>query len=507
MNRSRRRVPAARPLLAALLVLALSACGAEGTAEEPAAAPSASATPEDTGVEVVGLPEGTEASVSDTSAAVEDGEDLDFVSPLYTLAPAGELENPVTVRLQLDNALPSTATVLVATRDSAEQPFAYVRGYLTTDQQHVQFTTRTLNQVGVVSVDVPGALGTLQQEVRSSVAAEVRPGVKKQACEGAAEARRDEYSATASKQQTVFWCFGIQDGRRVVQLTNRRALPVQVSHPGVAPVGNPRSVAAWAPWNGILGFESTFLAPGQTATYDAALQPRTRLVLTANSTPTAQSLRVLQATARALVRRLDGFGAEVPTAASTFDAMLATPSCRRSLARGGAALLAGCLGTNQVAKLFPSAPLLATPLVTDPTFRSFVRSQAVAVAEQVRSKEVQRVVVRRAAPKFDGFTGSWTGKGRSLAISATGVVTESVYNGGKLVIALTYRLAGPTTEGAVSSAEATITRVTIGNRKLLNGRIPQVRDAGVLRIDSGVVTPPFLKTNYCNAAKRKTCAG
>ncbi len=505
MNRSRRRVSLPRALPAAFLLLALTACG-NGTSA-PAAKPSASAAPENTAVKVVGLPEGVEPTIKDTSAGVEEGENLDFVSPLYTLATADELDNPVTVRLELDNALPTTATVLVASRDSAEQPFTFLRGYLTTDQQHVQFTTRKLNQVGVLAVDVPGALASLQEDIRSGLAGGVSSAVRKQSCQGAAGARQDEYSVSASKRKTLFWCFGLQNGKRVVELTNRRRVPVQVTHPGVAVVGNPRTVAAWSPWAGPLGLTHTFLPPGQTATYDAELQPKSRLVLTATSTRTAQSLRLLQATARALVLRLSGFGVEPPTTATTFNAMLEVPSCKRSLSKGGAAVVAGCLGPTQLAKLFESTQLLVNPLVTDPTFSSFLRSQADAIASRVRSEELQRIVVRRTAPKFEAFTGNWTGKGRALSISETGVVTEAIYNKAQLVIRLTYQLADPSTKGDTSSAGATITQVRVGNRKLLNGRVPQVNDAGVLRIRGGVVTPPFLRTNYCNAANKRTCAG
>ncbi|MEO5610203.1 MAG: hypothetical protein ABIQ92_11165 [Ornithinibacter sp.] len=508
MNRSRRRIPAARPLLAALLVLALTACGSSGSGDSgnrgaPATQPSTA--PVDSAVKVVGLPEGTEASVKDTAAAGGDGENLTFVSPLYTLAPGGALESPVTVRLELDNALPTDATVLVATRDTDQQPYKFVRAYLTTDQQHVQFTTRTLNQVGAVSVDVPSALESLQTDVRSGLAAGVVASVRRPACQGAGEARKDGYSIAASPKKTLFACFGVEGGKRVVKLTNRRRVPVQVSHPGAATVSNPR-VAAWRSWSGPLGLANTFLPPGQSVTYDADLQPRSRLVLTSTSTPTAQSLRLLQATVRALVLRLTAFGTEAPTAASAFAAMLAIPSCRRSLERGGAALLTECLGQSQVARLFPASQLLVAPLVTNRAFGSFLRSQAAAVADQVRSQELQRVVVRRAAPKFESFMGSWTGAGRSLSVSAPGVVTEAVYNQAQLVVQLTYQLADPTTKGTASSAKATITRVKVGDRKLLNGRVPQVRDTGVLRIDAGVVTPPFLKTNYCSAAKRKTCS-
>lgn len=510
MSRSRRRALGACPVLAALLVAALAGCGTGGPAK-PQARPSVSASSEDPAVKVIGLPEGIEAEVRDTSVGMENGENLDFVSPLYTVAasakPDEELADPVTVRLALDNALPATASVLVASRDSSDQPFTFLRGYLTTDGQHVQFTTRKLNQVGVLVVDVAGALNSLKEDVRSGLDAGVSTAVRRQDCLGAAEARQDEYSAAATRRQTLFWCFGLRDGERVVQVTNRRRVPVQVAHPGVAVVDSPRSAAAWAPWVGPLGRSNTFLPPGQSATYDAELQPRSRLVLTATSTATAQSLRLLQATARALVLRLTAFGVEPPSTVATLGAMLSVPSCRRSLGRGGAGVIAGCLGPTQLATFLQPDQLLVSPLVTDPTFSTFLRARSTSIESRVRSEELQRIVVRRGAPPFEAFTGTWTGKGRALSVSGTGVVTEMVNNKASLVIRLTYQLSDPSTKGDVSSAGARITQVTVGDRKLLTGRVPQVGDTGVLRIRAGVVTPPFLRTTYCKPANRSACAG
>ena len=158
-----RRFVLARASVAVLVVLTLTACGGNNNAPLPSApAPSVSTAPVDPAVKVSGLPTGTQATVTDTSVGVENGDNLDFVSPVYTLAPAGPVGHAVTVQIQLDNALPTTTPLVIASRASANGPWAYAPGRLTPDQRHVEFRATSLNQVGVLSINLDGALASFQ---------------------------------------------------------------------------------------------------------------------------------------------------------------------------------------------------------------------------------------------------------------------------------------------------------------------------------------------------------
>ena len=122
--------------------------------------------------------------------------------------------------------------------------------------------------------------------------------------------------------------------------------------------------------------------------------------------------------------------------------------------------------------------------------------------------QLARVYVSRKEQDFTGLAGLWTGTTRSLSVTAAGVVTEQLEDSkGALVVKLTYRLDDPVTEAGTTTASATLTNVSVGNRKLLNGRVPAVGDTGRISVAKGVVTPPFLMTRYCNAAaaKRNAC--
>lgn len=501
----RRRVGLSRALVTLVVVLAATACGmGNGGVVVPPKTGNAPSVPADPPVEVIGLPDDVDFVVSDAQPGVENGENLSFVSPVFTLNPAGPIDSSVTVRLRLDNALPSTSPVLVATRTASDQPWAYLPGELTSDQRHVDFETTSFNEVGVLAVDFEGALAGFQEDLRAGLATRINSAAKKPACAGEKDAREQGYAVRASKTKTLFWCFGLENGKRVVRVTNRRPIPVEVAHPDVPVLSNPPAAEAWAAWSRALGTDNTVLAPGGTATYDADLEPTAELQLNAESLALGQSMRLLQAGVRALVLRLTKFGTPPVKIPATVSAFLAMPQCAKSLNKGSDAVVAGCFSTPKLVRLFGPSARLVAPLLADPSTPLFLRQQALGISVAAKSTERLRILVRRAAPDFTAFAALWAGPRRLLSIDATGQVTEMVTDEtGARIIDLTYQLEDPETVADLSTAKATITRVKVGQRKLVNGRVPRVGDSGTVRVGKGVVTPPFLKTRYCSPATNK----
>jgi hypothetical protein len=488
----------------ALLVLAATACMGDRQAATPAPAPSLSATPADPAVEVSGLPDGVEVEVTDSSPGIDIGENLDFVTPVLTLAPAGPVDGTATVRLKLDNALPTSVPVLVGVRQGPQDPWAFEQGRLSGDRSHVEFTATSLNQVGAVTVDVDGALASLQVDFSSVLGgALVNAGVKRPRCAGTEEARQDGYSVSSWKKETVHWCFGLEGGKRVIKVTNRRLVPFEITHPDVGVLEAPRAARAWEPWVRVLGDANTVLSPARTVTYDADLQQDTNLVLSAESSATGQSLRLVQAAAGSLVMRLDRFGVRAPDVTESVSALLSVPKCAESLSQGSAAVLDGCLSPASLVQTFGAEGQLLVPLVAAPSFRYFYNEQSATLARQTRAEELQRILLERVPPDFAGLVGGWSGPTRSLTVTRQGQVFESYGSASGPVIELVYQLSDPVVAGGRASARSTITMVKVNNRGLLNGRVPRIGDPGTIQLSKGVVVPPYLRTTYCNGAARQ----
>jgi hypothetical protein len=467
--------------------------------------PSASTPPPVPDVTATGLPVGVALSVTGSSPGTESGANLDFVSPIYSVEPAGRLDHPATLTVKLDNAVPTTTSLVVASREGAGKPWTYQPGMLTPDQQHVRYATRSLNQLAVLSVDTDSALASFQAELTKGLTSGVDKTVAKPDCAAKDTARELGYSVVSTKNPTLQWCFGLENDKRVLKVTNRLFGPIQVAHPKVPVVTAPQVPAVNAPWIDLLGTTSDFLASGRSVTYDADLEPLTGLSVSAGSNATIQSLRLLQATARALSLRVASFGARATNANTAVKSFLAMPQCSKSLGKGSDAMLAGCFSQPKLVRVYGARGALLTPLLTAPSTPVLLRTQAQKLAT-TQPTAPQQIDVRRAAPDFTALVGYWSGHTRLLAITGDGVGIETLSNGCcEIVVKLTYQLTDPVADApaGTASAQAKITKVTIGNRKLIKGRVPRVGDTGVIRVNQGIVRSPYLKTSYCSPAKAK----
>ena len=503
------------PVAVLMTVLALVAgCGGNGVSQLPKAQPpSSTPTPTDPGVAVAGI-DASDLDVTDATGS-SPGVNLSFASPIYTVKSTTPLSTPTQVQLTLDNALPRNVPIFVASRETTHQPWTYLPGQLMSDQRHVRFYTSHLSDYAVVVMDLGGALQSFKDDIHSRLDFSINKKVKKPECQATDEARKDGYSVISSKgRKSVFWCFGYENGKRVLRVVNRRVQPMQVSHlnvPVVAP--NVEVPKAWNPWLPVVGDQATFLAPGRTVTYDVDLEPTKRVLLGATADANAQSLRAMQATTTALVKRLNGFGAGRRKAVDTVAALLARPQCRKTVGQGSDKMLAGCFSRLKLVATFGTPGLLLAKLTTDPSTRQFMRQQFKAMAYEVVKSGNENILVRRAKPDFTGFVGSYTGKGRTLVVNGDGVVFESstlTSPDGKTTTPqadVTYQLSEPRSENGVAHAQAVITKVKIYDRKSFKGQVPKVGQTGTFRLVKGVVRTPFVHRLNCDgkAAKKGTC--
>lgn len=559
----RRHRRALLPAIAAVPLLALVAgCGGGAGPRAQATSPTTSTSPAavaDPAVEVVGLPDGTTAEVTDSQPGDLPREYISFISPVFSVTPTDVLPAPVVVRVRLDNAVPRSTPVFVATRPSESQgstddgfspgsdpdptpaspssspsssptssqtsssdasagaqpgeAWAWTQGRLTSDLRHVEFTTTRLGDIGAVTVDQAPVLAQL----RTDVGAALKPGLDRSAtaptCTGESDALQDGYTFEQGAGGTLGSCFGLEGRTRVLRVTNLRDVPVEVTHAGlpVVPGSTTATPAAWLAWVSALDGAKdgpTVLAPGSSAAYAIDLKPSSDATLSTTSGARAVTLRVLRATVGAVTKRLELFGTGAADGDAVLAALVAKPPCAAALERRADGLVQACLSPTRLARALGTRSLLVDDLLATKTVRASLRQQVETVTAQVADTEQQDVAVRRGAADFSTLAGRFTANGRMLTIGARGVVTERVTNGPQQpVIELTYELTDPTLTSGMTTASAKLTKVTLYDKALFAGRVPQVGDTGTLAVVRGVVTPPFLSTSYCDAeaGKRSAC--
>jgi hypothetical protein len=99
------------------------------------------------------------------------------------------------------------------------------------------------------------------------------------------------------------------------------------------------------------------------------------------------------------------------------------------------------------------------------------------------------------------FAGTWVGHTRQLRITRTGRATERVDSGCcDHVITFRYRLSRVRGVPGNAKATATVTSVAIGDSSAFSQSFPapRVGQKGTVRLRRGVITEPFIKTNFCD---------
>ena len=496
--------------LLSCLALLVSACGGSDVASPPSvntlpsSSPSASAAPT---VTVTGLSAGVRVEISSGTAGSSPGAGLDFVSPIYSLGPSGPLGAKAVVTMELDHAVPAGTTLVTATRETSTSAWSWLPATLTKDLRHATFTTTHFSQFGMVSLDAAAALSTFKQTVHSGLVSTQAVGVKRPVCEDPKGARQGGWKAASWPRKTLYWCFGLVDGKHVLTVVNRRDVPVQVAHGDATATDTTSKVRGqWTTWLGLLGSGSgdTFLAPGGSATYDAEIDTGSNLVLSTDAGAKALSTRALYVAVDALVNQLGTYGATAPTTAQAFAVLVARPQCADALGQSSDVLVEGCLSRQRLTRVLGDGTRLLAPVLAAPSFKKFWAKQLAFLAAQETSTDAQHVGVSREAADFGGLVGSYTGHTRVLTVSSTGLVTERLDAGTEPVIQLTYQLSDPKTTGGkkdgTTTASSVLTRVKVYDRSAISGTLPKVGDAGTLTLHAGIVTPPYLQTTYCDSA-------
>ena len=385
-RRGNHRARGALTLVCVLVLgLLLTACGGKGRELAPTVntLPSASASPKASPVTITGLPDAAKLQVSDGDPGTAPGGSLDFVSSVYSIGPSGPLPTAAKVSIELDHALPRSTALVVGTREGLTDSWTWLPATLSADQKHAEFTTRHLSQFGVLAIDAPEVISSFKQQAQAGLVSGVNKAVKRPTCTDPKKARLDGYTATvlSPPRGTLAWCFGLEKDKRVLKVVNRRLVPVQASHGdavATATTSNVRGV--WTTWLGILApgqQQEIFLAPGGSVTYDAELEPKTKLDVTAETDARAQSVRALYSAVRAIVAEVQNFGVATPDPVQTFQGLVARPQCADALGQGSGetALLAGCLSLRKMKQTFGNNALLLAPLVSSRSMKVFLANR------------------------------------------------------------------------------------------------------------------------------------
>lgn len=365
------------------------------------------------------------------------------LSPVIEITPAGKLLSPITLRFKLNRQLQEGEAVLVATAETNQGPWTLVPSSLSKDRWYVTVQTDHLSSWQGWVYDVKQGLNYFKKVLIDGLSGDATTQAEPPSCnkDDEAAARQDDYTITSSAKNTLYWCFSLEGGVRVLKIVNHMRYPLEVAHPGfvVKHIARPKleldQLARLGSGN------DSILYPFDEAEYTVDLAPGKKAILSTQYSGLAQSLYQLETGVVALVNTLTLFGvadeaiAEVALDGNRFAKILQL-SGKFLLAKDCAdavvsfnlgQVIAKCLNAKQVKEDFGWQGLFLVPLVILGPFVEFFRSEFDSFVGLLKHQDKYRIIVRRL--DLSPYIGDWGHHDYGLTSNADGTGTDYDYYG------------------------------------------------------------------------------
>lgn len=146
------------------------------------------------------------------------------------ITPDGPLPAPVTLKFKLKERVEKHEFVVVATREKGKSEWTYEVPEISEDGIYasLEVTHNSIKWILKSIWDLPMEFG---KEFINGATGEFFKKAEKTECDQEDEARKDGYKIESSSHDTLSWCFGMKDGKRILKVTNRKRYPLDIKHP------------------------------------------------------------------------------------------------------------------------------------------------------------------------------------------------------------------------------------------------------------------------------------
>ena len=404
------------------------------SAPDPASSPSPSAQQ----LTVSGAPSGTTVAVDDMAGPQMEG--LTPAGPTFSITPGGKLPAPATVTVHLDAAQPVGVLVMIATRQSEDGPWSYVPAALANDRRSASFTTDHFSWFAPYTLLLSELVDTFKSQLAEGLTGGLYQDVPKPKCSQENAARADGYSVKSSTSDSVFWCFGMQDGQRVLKLVNHRRYPMTVEHTtDVLDEGSWTRYASLAALSRAFSGKDSVLAPGDTITFRGDIDRGTVRGARTSIDGFGQSLVAIQTAAKALLFILTKFGGKELNGDALLrwmDAATTAPDCAEAFPNPGKVLTA-CFDDKALAGLVGAvwAPVAGAVLAVAGVL-AFIQGEINMLTDTINGNGRYTVQIKRAAApaglllSFDGLGPAKFGTSMNVFAKALGTTADPQTPGG-----------------------------------------------------------------------------
>jgi hypothetical protein len=341
-------------------------------------------------------------------------------SVTYRVGPSGPLTKATTITLPLLRKVTNDGLTVVFTSESTRGPWQPLATRIIRGGRYAQVTVRQLSFFRAVSISVKYVLEQLKQ-VFNDYTGGVLAGTPHPQCEDKNEARADNYDVSFSVGDTLYWCFGMENGKRVLKAANNRHYPLVVQHLNLSLIGGDSGANVERDLSRLVSYGDAVIFPGEDADFGADLPEGSRGVLQADADAQAADFDGAYAAVEADVEMAELLGtAEVKDTTEIADTILTAEGCQEALrSLSPANIFHGCTSSDVLKKAFGTVVgTLLSILSTVGELAQFLRGVIGDVIDEVRNRTQFNITVTRFKPVLDYYLSFYFHHDAGLCIGA-----------------------------------------------------------------------------------------
>jgi len=204
------------------------------------------------------------------------------LGPVVRISPDGILSSPIKLHFSLNKHVKDDFTTVIATKKTDESEWEFMTPVISEDGQTATIETRHFSiWVPILLMTNPYRTSSeFKRKFIDNLTGEYTEKAKKPVCQNEKEARMDNYSINSSTSDTLYWCFGVEKGKRILKVVNRKRYPLDLEHPGLQVIKLPPVLAEFKQIARFASGIHTLLFPHDEVTYAVEVtEPDTSAVL------------------------------------------------------------------------------------------------------------------------------------------------------------------------------------------------------------------------------------
>jgi hypothetical protein len=374
------------------------------------------------------------------------------LGPVVHITPDGPLNKTVTLRFNFNRKIDDPRDVVIAVNQTGKAdgwqlvPLTDVK----VEGQYAYVTTNHLSWWQALwhsFKDVVNAVTTELKNQWDGLTGGAFADAEKPKCDNEKDARDKGYAVSWKGAEVLYWCLGLDRGKPVVRIVNKRRYPILVNHAGIT-VPNPPKAKFGVEWLARKSFSDkrTVMLPFDQIQLNYDLGKGQAKTFTTEYNGFAESLYQLEFGVTTLINILTRFGAgggmisngaikitQFDRVAEAMSKVLTLKDCTNALNTDSpnvGAIISGCFSPDAIMTMFGwKGVLVALVMVVAPVINFFTNTFET-LGDLLQGKDQEKVTVSYnppapPAPPTVMLAGTWFVHGAKMVIKSDGTGTYS----------------------------------------------------------------------------------